>query len=257
MYKKILFFLQFIFLFYIIHCSKSSILVVQHQVTGPTETNTYLVYEVISKEAALVDVGGPIDSLESVISENNLNVKYIFITHAHCDHVESLPAIMEKYPQAKICLSKEEYEDLGLYSKWESVFDPNEVAEMKKYPAVIKMANFDYSLIGEPDIFLEDNKFYPLGDLNIKAFLSPGHSRGSMCLYVENVLFSGDVLFYRSAGRTDFPKSGGRDELVKSVQRLYHKLPDQTIVYTGHGPFTDIGSEKRQNKKITVDKVTI
>jgi len=132
MNKKLLSFLLLVFLFYFFNCSTSNNLIVQHQVTGPTQTNTYLIFDQKSKQAALIDIGGPIDTLESAIKENDLNLKYIFITHAHCDHVEGLPAIKEKYPQAKICLSKEENEDLTLYSKWEEVFNPQEVAEMKK-----------------------------------------------------------------------------------------------------------------------------
>jgi len=116
------------------------------------------------------------------------------------------------------------------------------------------MANFDFELIGKPDIFLKDDKIYKLGNLSIKTFLSPGHSRGSICFHVENALFSGDVLFYRNIGRTDFPKSGGHQELVKSIRRLYKLLPDETKVYPGHGLFTDIGSEKRGNSKITMLK---
>ena len=119
------------------------------------------------------------------------------------------------------------------------------------------MANFDYDLLGDPDLFLEDDKTYKLGNLAIKTFLSPGHSRGSICFFVGNVLFSGDVLFYRKVGRTDFPNSGGKQEIIKSVQRLYNLLPNETIVYPGHGPFTDIGSEKKENNKISVDKITL
>jgi len=130
----------------VIHCSDSNNFVVHHQVTGPTQTNSYLLFDVKSKEAALFDVGGPIDTLESIMKKNNLKLKYVFITHAHCDHVEGLPYIRENYLKTSICLSSEEYEDIKLYTRWEEVFDPKEVEEMKKYPDVIKMADFDYAM---------------------------------------------------------------------------------------------------------------
>jgi glyoxylase-like metal-dependent hydrolase (beta-lactamase superfamily II) len=243
---------------FIVTCSTTDNFVVLHQISGgPAKTNCYLLYDKRSNDAAFFDVAGPIDSLNSVIIENNLNLKYIFITHAHPDHVQGLPHIMKKYPQAKLCLSKEEYEDMSLYADWESFTSPQEIAEVKKYPEILKMLNFDFQLIGEPDIYIKDDKIYKLGSLKIRTFISPGHSRGSVCYYVENVLFSGDVLFYRKVGSTDKPQAGGPEQMIKSVRRLYNLLPDETKVYPGHGQFTDIGTEKIENEEVTLTKVNI
>ena len=241
----------------VVLCSKSNDLVIVRQVTGPTQTNTYLLYDTGSKEAALFDVGGSIDSLESIIEDEGLTVRYLFITHAHCDHVEGIPEIKKKYPHAKIGVSREEYEDMELYERWEELLDPEEVAGIKQYPEVAAMANFDYETLGEPEIYLEDEQSYALGGFTISTFLSPGHSRGSICFYAGNVLISGDVLFHRRVGRTDFLNSGGWDEIVKSVHRLYASLPDETKVYPGHGPSTDIGSEKRENEELPLESVNL
>ncbi|TSA32006.1 MAG: MBL fold metallo-hydrolase [Porphyromonadaceae bacterium] len=81
---------------------------------------------------------------------------------------------------------------------------------------------------------------------------TPGHSPGGICYYTENILFSGDVLFYRTVGRTD-TQNGSKEAQIKSVRKLYEIFPDSTIVYPGHGQFTDIGSEKKENRKITLD----
>ena len=165
--------------------------------------------------------------------------------------------IKKKYRDAKICFSKDEFDETKKYAQWETMLDPALVAEIKKSPAIVKMANFDYSLIGEPEIVLKDDQVLKLGDLEIRTFLTPGHSRGSVCFYTENVLFSGDVLFYRKVGRTDLGDSGEPEEIVKSVRRLYSLLPGKTIVYPGHGKFTDIASEMKENEEVTSDKVSL
>jgi glyoxylase-like metal-dependent hydrolase (beta-lactamase superfamily II) len=107
-----------------------------------------------------------------------------------------------------------------------------------------------------PDIDLVDDQNFKLGNLTIRTILAPGHSRGSICFHVGNVLFSGDVLFHRQVGRTDL-QGGSKDAIVNSVRRLYAELPDATKVYPGHGEFTTIGEEKLQNEEVTAEAVTI
>lgn len=251
-------FVSLLLIISIISCSRTNRFVVLHQVTaGIGQTNCYLLYDVNSREAALFDVGGPIDSLLAAVKNNHLELKYLFITHAHPDHVQGMPAVMLAYPDVSVVISKEEYEDIQCYAQWESTLDPEMVAEVKKSPEALALFNFNFDLIGKPDIFMEDSQTCKLGGLTITSYLCPGHSRGSLCYSVGNILFSGDVLFYRSVGRTDLPGSGGKEEIVKSVRRLYSLFPDETLVYPGHEHFTDIGSEKRENKKVTVDMVNI
>ncbi|UCH63681.1 MAG: MBL fold metallo-hydrolase [Fidelibacterota bacterium] len=258
MYKKPLSLHLLVCLFLGLYCSKSEDFIIHHQVSGPGETNSYLLYTVKSKKAALFDVGGRIDTLVSIINDENLDLKYIFITHAHPDHVYGIAAIMEKYPKAKIGISGEEYEDTDLYARWEEALDSALVAAVKESPPeILDMMNFDFEALGEPGITLEDDQILKLGDLRIRTFLSPGHSRGSICFYVGDALFSGDVLFYRQVGRTDLPQSGGPEEIVKSVHRLYSSLSDKTKVYPGHGLFTDIGTEKLENEEVRVESVSL
>jgi hydroxyacylglutathione hydrolase len=244
------------------HCSRPGKPIVVRQMVGPIEVNCYLLYDEKSREAALIDVGGPIGELSSEISAKSLKVRYIFITHAHCDHVLGLPAAREKYPQAAVCFSRQEYEDEKPYERWEKKLPPQEVARMKTAlepggnPELAALLTLDYDRIGAPDIFAADGQTFKLGGLEIRAMLSPGHSRGSLCYSVDGVLFSGDVLFAGQVGRTDL-MDGGREAIVKSVRRLYDDLPDATKVYPGHGAATDIGTEKRRNEEVSATSVNI
>ena len=236
----------------LLSCSPSGDLVVLHQVTGPIETNCYLVYDAESREAALIDIGGPIDTLVSHIEDNDLELKYIFATHVHMDHVEGVPSIQERFPQARVCYNKDDYEDFLISIGWMEEHFPEMTAEMKTMPEIRKWFEYDLSIFKEPDIHLEDNQTYRLGNLEIRTLLSPGHSRGSICFHVDDALFSGDVLFFRRVGRTDL-LGGSEEAIIRSVRRLYSELPDATKVYPGHGDFTDIGSEKTLNEKVTMN----
>lgn len=258
MKKFILRFVIFsVFIFIIIGCATSNNFIVHHQVTGPIKTNCYLLYDTESKEAALFDVGGHVDSLISIIEEKKLTLKYIFATHAHIDHLEGVPSIRNKFPNALLCYNKEDYNNFLVSIDWGvKHFDPKMTEAMKQDSATAKWFDYDLSIFGPPDINVEDNQIYKLGSLEIKTILSPGHSVGSICYHLGNVLFSGDVLFYRTVGRTEL-LGGSTEELVKSVRRLYSLFPDETIVYPGHDQVTDIGSEKKDNKKITVDTVNM
>jgi hydroxyacylglutathione hydrolase len=249
--KRIIFYFLFIICFLQLACSTKEEFKVISQIEGPVKTNCYLLYGLTTKEAAIIDVADPLDSITTFIKENDLNLKYIFITHAHWDHLEGLFEIKNKFPSAKVCLTKEEYSVMQDYTRYAKESDPQRFENVMKDSAFAKMMSIDLSLI-EPDIFVRDNDEYELGNSVIRTVFSPGHSAGSVCYYCNNFLFSGDVLFYRTVGNTDFYKASRKDQ-IESVRKLYKLFPDSTIVYPGHGQFTDIGSEKKENKYITID----
>jgi glyoxylase-like metal-dependent hydrolase (beta-lactamase superfamily II) len=124
------------------------------------------------------------------------------------------------------------------------------------HPEVLKLYNgaktqgewFNYPIETPPkvDSFSADNQIITIADLKIKVIHAPGHTPGSVCFLIENNLFCGDTLFEASIGRTDLP-GGDFATLIASIKTKLFLLPDETIVYAGHGPSTTIGNEKRYN----------
>ena len=241
----------------IFSCSTTtSELKIMHQVTGPIETNCYLIYDSQTREAALVDVGDVIDTLLVYIEDHDLDIKYILCTHGHYDHVIGVPDILRRFPEVKTVIHKLDYDDMLVQGEWVlQNMDAEFIEWMKSDPETNKFFEFDAKTFGEPDILIKDGQVLPLGNFSIKAIHSPGHSPGSVCYLVDGKLLSGDVLFYRTVGRTDVQNSS-REDQIKSVQRLYEILPDSISVYPGHGQFTDIASEKTENSRIKADTVT-
>ncbi len=235
----------------LLSCQQNARLTVQRQISGPY-VNSYLVYDSASREAILIDIGGPIDTLLATIDQNSLKIKYVLFTHGHIDHVMGWPALRDRFPEAKVGIHRLDYDDMQTQLDWIlQNLPPEEIAEWKSDPEVEKMFHFDAVDFGKPDIFLEDNQIIKLGGAEIRAIHAPGHSRGSNCFHIGNLLFSGDVLMHRDVGRPDFQNSS-KEDLVRSVRRLYSLLPDSTIVYPGHGRPTDIGSEKKNNPKVNL-----
>ncbi len=223
-----------------------------HQVTGGIETNCYLLHGTRSKVAALVDVAGSIDSLISYIKSNNLNLKYLLCTHGHLDHVIGIPEVKKIFPNAKIVLHKADYSDMFAIKEWsEKKLGPEFRNYLLSDPERRKIYDFDVNSLGEPDIYVEDRQLLPFGDSTINVFHTPGHSPGSVCYQIENILFSGDLIFYRSVGRTDV-MNGSRTDLIRSVKRIYDLFQDNMMVYPGHGEFTDLDSEKKENKYVAL-----
>ena len=207
---------------------------IECEVTGPLKTNCYLLYDPDEKEAALFDVAGPISKLNKIIEKENLTLKYLFCTHLHFDHVMGLEEIREKYPEALLAFNSRELEVLENMGNFARLFE------------------FEPSSIGKQDINIE-NQVFNIGKIELKTLVSPGHTPGSVCYYFNKCIFTGDVLFKRGIGRTDF-YGGSFEEIVVSIQNLF-KFPDETIVYPGHGEFTDIGSEKRENPFVNQNSV--
>ena len=203
-------------------------MIISRYILGMYETNCYLLVDEKTKECAIIDPGYVCDELDKEIDYNNYCVKYIIFTHGHFDHIGGLEHYKSKYEKSTVLMHKNDVESILLG------YDVFNVA-MKNKENIVK----SITLHTDGDVF-------KLGDSELKVFHTPGHTKGGVCLYSDGILFSGDTLFKYSIGRTDFI-DGDFNELKKSIMKLYEVLPDNTVVYPGHGACTTIAEEKVGN----------
>ncbi len=190
---------------------------------------TYLVYDDVSLDAALVDCTSSTDEIEKEIKQNNLKLKYILITHGHFDHVYCLSKMKEKFPEALVMMSKN---DLPLLNQVEVQCNMAGVEEIKT-PCI-------------DGLLSEESKNITLGENNIDIIETNGHSKGGVCYLIGKYLFSGDTLFKDSIGRCDL-FGGDFKEIEKSIKNKLFNLADDVEVYPGHGDKTTISYEKKYN----------
>ncbi len=200
---------------------------VLQKVLGMVSTNVYLAVNTETKEAFLVDPADRADVIDGWIAQEGVYLKAILLTHGHYDHIGAVTELKKKY-QAPVYVM--EAEDVVL-----------------KDPMLNLSGNFRPFTV-KSDRLLRDGEVFELAGFSIKAFHTPGHTRGGACYYLdkEKTLFSGDTIFCETIGRTDLP-TGSYGELVRSVKGLLAKLPDDTAIYPGHEQATTAAHEKRYN----------
>lgn len=196
--------------------------------TGPIQANTYLVCDEETKKGFIVDPGGYEKRLTDQIKDENIELEYIILTHGHGDHIGGVEAFRKDFPAAKVVACADE-------------------EKMLKDPvANCSIEMFRKAVIVDADIFVEDKDTLDIGSTELTFIHTPGHTEGGMCIYADKHLFSGDTLFCRSIGRTDFP-GGNFSEIIKSIKEKLFMFPDDTVVLPGHMGPTTIGEEKRGN----------
>ena len=189
-------------------------------------TNCYIVLDETSKEVMVIDPAGDVDKIEEMINILEGNLKYIYLTHCHADHIMGVRELRHRCG-GKVLIHRDDSEGLN---------NP----EINLSPH-IGMGEIEL----EADSRIDDNDLIHLGNLQFKVIHTPGHTKGGSSLYCkeEKCLFSGDTMFRGTWGRTDLPTSD-REQIMDSIINKLLKLPDDIIVYPGHGLSTRIGDEK-------------
>lgn len=192
-------------------------------------TNCYLVSNEETKEAFLVDPGDYEEKIIGVLKEEGVTLTGIYLTHGHLDHMLAAERISREYGIPVFCHEAE----LAVLA------DP--VQNLTN-----RFLRHSYVLSGAQP--LSDGAKFEAAGVAVELLHTPGHTPGGCCYYLrsEGILFSGDTLFYRSVGNTEFP-GGSLSALARAIREKLYVLPEETIVYPGHGEETEIGSEKREN----------
>jgi len=203
---------------------------------NPYQENTHLVYDE-NGQCAIIDPGmysaSEQNAVVNFISQNNLKPVLLLNTHCHIDHVLGNKFVFDQY---------------GLKPQ----FHQGELEILEAVPAYAPSMGFRYENSPVPDTYLPETGTITLGSSTLELIFAPGHSPAHLCFYAakENFLIGGDVLFRESIGRSDLP-GGNFKLLVSNIENKLFTLPDDCIVYPGHGPETTIGYEKKHNPFLT------
>lgn len=204
-------------------------MILQMLTVGPFQENCYIVGDEDSGSGALVDPGDEAARIALAVEQTGLDVEKILITHAHIDHVGAVATLVDEY--ACPVLMHAEAEPM-----------------LKAMPTQAMMMGLRFGKVPAVDGYIEDEEVLEVGGLRLRSLYTPGHAPGHLAFYSEGegLVFAGDALFAGSVGRVDLP-GGSMEVLLKSIEERLLTLPDETVVYPGHGPDTTIGAERAGN----------
>lgn len=202
-------------------------------VKGPIDANNYLLVDEETNEAVLIDCSSAEESYINEIKQSGVNLKYILLTHGHFDHVLGVDKFKKVFG-TDVYVSKEDLSQVKL------------VPDMMQMFAGMVPVN-----ISDINKFVVDGDEFFIGKTKIKAIATPGHTKGGICYFTGNSLFSGDTLFQGSVGRCDL-LDGDFKQITESIKNKLFSLPDDVVVYPGHGPKTSIGYEKKYNEIVNL-----
>lgn len=194
---------------------------------GPLETNCYIVYDDVEKEAFLIDSAWDYERIDKALDVLGVTLRFVFLTHGHADHIGALQEV-RNHKDVPVYIGKGDVDLIANSRNNLSMFLGKEI------------------VITSPEHIVTDGEVINFAGVPFKVIETPGHTPGGLCLYGAGLLFAGDTLFRCSVGRTDF-YGGDSHVLVSSIEEKLMKLPDDTVVLPGHGPATDIGYERRNN----------
>jgi hydroxyacylglutathione hydrolase len=199
---------------------------------NPFQENTLVVFDETG-EAVVIDPGcyepGERNALDSFIDSHKLKIRYLLNTHCHIDHVLGNEHVREKY-------------------KVKFLIHPLDEAVLRSVKIYAPHYGFSGYREATPDGFLSEGDILSFGNSELEVIFLPGHSPGHVGFYNRKLkmIFSGDVLFDGSIGRTDLP-GGDLDTLISSIHQKLFTLPEDVVVYPGHGPTTTLGKEMISN----------
>ena len=207
-------------------------MIVEVRAEPPFYKNGFVVGCERTREGVIIDPGDEVDGLLASVRDHDLEIKYILLTHAHIDHITGVGAAKDAV-DAPVYLHKD---DLFLYNSVEQ-----------------QGAMFGFKVRRQPpiDVFYDLSSIY-FGDYEVRVHHTPGHCPGGVCLQIGKKgtagrdLFVGDTLFAGSIGRTDLP-GGDYDMLLRSITEVLFPLGNDSVVHSGHGPDTTIGTERKTN----------
>lgn len=196
-------------------------------VVGPLQVNCFIIADEKTREAVVIDPGDDAPDILRIVREKGLTVRYIVNTHGHFDHVGANREIKEA-TGAQILIHEEDAAVMASAPQHSAVFGMTAKASP---PA---------------DRYVRHGDVISAGEVALKVLHTPGHSPGGICLLEQGMVFTGDALFAGSIGRTDFP-GGDLLTLLGSIRKNLMSLPDDTKVFSGHGPASTIGDEREEN----------
>lgn len=203
-------------------------------VLGPVATNSYLVGDTESKKAVVIDPAWDGAILVEIISQLGWEVQSVWLTHAHFDHFGGLADLL-----TGLELSEQDDFFVGLHP-----------GDMDLYEIKGGAAMFGVPLkpTPKPSREFQEGDLLSVGEYEFQVHHTPGHSLGHVVFHCESegILFSGDLIFKQGIGRTDL-LGGSYSTLMESIQKYVLPLPDETRIYSGHGPETTVGEERREN----------
>lgn len=206
-------------------------------IVNPFQLNAYVLYDE-TRECILIDPAvsntGELEELKSFISDNQLITQLVVNTHSHIDHILGNKTVCEAF-------------GVPLYAH------PDGQSFLEHAAASAQKFGLPFAGVKPIDVFIHEPQELKFGNTVLKVLDTPGHAAGSICLYAEKegVIVVGDVLFRESIGRTDLP-TGDYDVLQKSIWEKLFVLPNETVVFPGHGPKTTIGYEKENNPFVAI-----
>jgi len=206
-------------------------IIIKRLVVGSLSANCYIVGAEVAGEGIVIDPGGNAEDINRAITDSGLEIKIIVLTHGHSDHIAALRDIQDG-TGAEVAIHNADADFL------------------EGYGAVSSQFGISYRTPHPPDRLLSTGDSINISGMSFSVIHTPGHTPGSICLLAGEKVFTGDTLFRKGIGTTLMPGSSRR-QLIDSIQTRLMVLPDNTIIYPGHGRETTIGAERRDNPYVT------